>query len=101
MMTFPVFVEPCEGRFAATLVGTPNVRGVASTRDEAVAVLKSQLAERFASESCSPSRSPTPALPDWRGSMPMIRPFVDFLQTRTGAVTPRRGNDGLQHGRLR
>jgi hypothetical protein len=47
-MTFPVLVESGEGWFAASLAGAPEVRGIAPTRDEAVAALKSQLAERIA-----------------------------------------------------
>ena len=47
-MTFPVHVEPCEGRFAATLVGAPEVRVVASTRDEAISALKNQISQRVA-----------------------------------------------------
>ena len=47
-MTFPVHLEPCEGRFAATLVGAPDVRVVAATRDEAISALKSQIAKRVA-----------------------------------------------------
>jgi predicted RNase H-like HicB family nuclease len=47
-MTFPVRVEPCEGQFAAAVVGAPEVRGVGPSRDEAVAALKSQIAGRIA-----------------------------------------------------
>jgi hypothetical protein len=47
-MTLPVFVESHEGWFAASLAGAPDVRGVAATRDEAVAALESQLAEKVA-----------------------------------------------------
>jgi hypothetical protein len=47
-MTFPVFVEPHEGWFAASVAGAPQVRGVAPTREEAIAALRRQLAERIA-----------------------------------------------------
>ncbi|MEN6450215.1 MAG: hypothetical protein ABFC96_06975 [Thermoguttaceae bacterium] len=47
-MTFPVHVEPCEGQFAAALVGAPEVRSVAASRDEAIAALKSEIAGRIA-----------------------------------------------------
>ncbi len=47
-MTFPVHVEPCEGEFAAALVGAPEVRSVAPSRAEAIAGLKSQIAGRIA-----------------------------------------------------
>jgi len=46
-MTFPVVVVPCEGQFAATLLGAPDVRGVGATREQAVEALKSQIAERM------------------------------------------------------
>jgi hypothetical protein len=45
-MTFSVHLEPCEGQFAATLVGAPEVRAVATTRDEAISALKGQITQR-------------------------------------------------------
>jgi hypothetical protein len=30
-MTFPVLVEPCDGQFAAMLVGAPTIREVGPT----------------------------------------------------------------------
>ena len=45
-MTFPVFVEAYENRFTATLVGAPELRVTASTRAEAIAALKAQIAQR-------------------------------------------------------
>ena len=45
-MTFPVLVELSEGQYAATLVGAPQVRVVGSTRDEAIAALRAEIAER-------------------------------------------------------
>ena len=45
-MTFPVLVELSEGRFAATLVGAPQVRVVGSTREEAIAALRAEIAQR-------------------------------------------------------
>ena len=47
-MTFSVHVEPWEGRFAATLVGAPEVRVVAPTRNEAVAELRTKIAQSVA-----------------------------------------------------
>jgi hypothetical protein len=53
-MTFSVLVEPCEGRFAATLAGAPEVRVVAPTRNEAIAALRTEIAQRVAhGELCS------------------------------------------------
>jgi hypothetical protein len=45
-MTLPVLVTSYEGRFQAVLVGTPEMRGVGSSRAEAVAALKSDLMKR-------------------------------------------------------
>ena len=45
-LTFPVLVELLEGQYAATLVGAPHVRVVGSTRDEAIAALRAEIAER-------------------------------------------------------
>jgi hypothetical protein len=47
-MTFPVLVLPDQGRFAATLVGAPEVRASASTREEALAALGTEIEQRMA-----------------------------------------------------
>jgi hypothetical protein len=47
-MTFPVLVEPCDGQFAAVLVGAPTIRAVGPTRAEALAALRADLSERLA-----------------------------------------------------
>jgi hypothetical protein len=47
-VSFAVFVEPSNGRFAAGLVGAPDVRAVGSTRAEAVAALQGELQQRIA-----------------------------------------------------
>lgn len=47
-MTFPVVVEACEGQFAASLVGVPNVRVVGPTRSQAIDALKEELEHRVA-----------------------------------------------------
>jgi len=47
-MTFPVFVEPWDGQFAAILVGAPTIRAVGPTRAEALAALQADLAQRLA-----------------------------------------------------
>jgi hypothetical protein len=47
-MTFPVLVEPCDGQFAAVLVGAPTIRAVGMTRTEALATLQADLAQRIA-----------------------------------------------------
>ncbi len=47
-MTFPVVVEACDGQFAASLVGVPQVRVVSPTRSQAIDALKVALAHRIA-----------------------------------------------------
>jgi predicted RNase H-like HicB family nuclease len=46
-MTFPVMVHPSNGQFEAALVGAPDVRASASTREEALAALESAIAQRL------------------------------------------------------
>ena len=46
-MTFPVIVHPSNGQFEAALVGAPDVRATASTREAALAALESAIAERL------------------------------------------------------
>jgi hypothetical protein len=46
-MTFPVIVHPAAGQFEATLVGAPDLRATASTRQEALAALESAIAKRL------------------------------------------------------
>lgn len=46
-MTFPVVVHSSQGIFEATLVGAPDVRATAPTRDEALAKLESAISKRL------------------------------------------------------
>ena len=46
-MTFPAVVHPANGQFEAALVGAPDVRAVAQTRDAALAALESVIAQRL------------------------------------------------------
>lgn len=46
-MTFPVLVVPTDGRFAASLIGAPEVRGEADSRAGALAALESNLVRRI------------------------------------------------------
>jgi predicted RNase H-like HicB family nuclease len=46
-MTFPVIVQPTNGQFEATLVGAPDVRATAATREDALAALETALAKRL------------------------------------------------------
>ena len=47
-MTFPVIVEPYDGQCVAALVGAPPIRAVGPTRDQALATLQADLAQRLA-----------------------------------------------------
>jgi len=47
-MTFPGVVEACDGQYAASLVGVPNVRVVGPTRSQAIDALKEELEHRVA-----------------------------------------------------
>ena len=46
-MTFPVIVHRSNGQFEAALVGAPEVRATAATREEALAALEAALARRL------------------------------------------------------
>jgi predicted RNase H-like HicB family nuclease len=46
-MTFPVMVHRSNGQFEASLVGAPELRVTAATREEALAALKSAIAGRL------------------------------------------------------
>ncbi len=48
-MTVPVWVEQSNGKFTATVVGAPQMRAEAPTKDQAVASLKAQLHDRVTS----------------------------------------------------
>jgi hypothetical protein len=47
-MSFPVFIHQDNGHFVATLVGAPEVRVIASTREIALAQMQTALEQRFA-----------------------------------------------------
>lgn len=46
-MTFPVSVHPSNGQFEAALLGAPEVRVKAATREQALAALESAIAEQM------------------------------------------------------
>ena len=46
-MTFAVIVHPSNGEFEAALVGAPDVRVTASTREQALAALESAIEKRM------------------------------------------------------
>ena len=47
-MSFSILVEPCDGQFAASLLGVPKVRVVGLTRSQAVDALKAEIEQRVA-----------------------------------------------------
>jgi hypothetical protein len=47
-LTFPILVQPVNGRFAATLLGAPEIRVTAPSRAEALAALEAALEQRIA-----------------------------------------------------
>lgn len=46
-MTFPVLVHPTQGLFEASLVGAPDVRATAATREEALAKLETAISKQM------------------------------------------------------
>jgi hypothetical protein len=46
-MTFPVTVHSSNGHFEAALIGAPEVRATASTREQALAALETAIAKRL------------------------------------------------------
>jgi len=46
-MVFPVAVTPYEDRFAAALVGAPEVRVIGPSREQAIAGLRAEVAQRI------------------------------------------------------
>jgi hypothetical protein len=46
-MMFSVMIEPCDGQFAATLLGAPTIRAVGATRDDALRALHTDLVQRL------------------------------------------------------
>ena len=48
-MTFPIVGEPCDGQYAASLLGEPKVRVIARTRSQALDALKTEIEHRVAS----------------------------------------------------
>jgi hypothetical protein len=47
-MTVPIFIEQSEGQFCASPLGAPGLRYVRSSRAEAIAALKEELAKKIA-----------------------------------------------------
>lgn len=46
-MTVPVWIEQSNGIFTATVLGAPGLRGVADSRDKAVAALRGEVEVRL------------------------------------------------------
>jgi hypothetical protein len=49
-MTLPVLIQPTDGQFCASLVGSPELRCIRPTRAEALAALRSELARKVAAD---------------------------------------------------
>ncbi len=87
-MTFPVHVESYEGQFAATLIGQPELRVIASTRDEAIAAMKCQLAQRVAQGELFSVELGAVGISDLAGKYaadPCIREICDHAYDRRNA----------------
>jgi hypothetical protein len=48
-MTVPVLIQPSDGQYAASLVGSPDLRCVRPSKDAALAALQERLAEKIES----------------------------------------------------
>jgi hypothetical protein len=46
-MTVPIFIEPTDGQFSATVAGAPELRCVRPSRAEAIGALESELAKKL------------------------------------------------------
>jgi hypothetical protein len=47
-MSFPIFIHQDNGQYTATLLGAPDLRVSAATRQEAIAHMQAALEQRFA-----------------------------------------------------
>jgi hypothetical protein len=59
-MTIPVWVEQQNGRFSASVLGSPQLRATGGTKDEAVAALIAELNEKQRSGELVLVNLPTP-----------------------------------------
>jgi hypothetical protein len=87
-MTFSVIVKPCGAQFAAVLVGVPEVRMIASTREEAIAALKEEIAQRVGRGELFSLEVDTSGVTDLAGkyaSDPAIRRICDEAYERRNA----------------
>jgi hypothetical protein len=46
-MTFPVLIHPADAQFEASLVGAPDLRATANTREQALAALEAAIETRL------------------------------------------------------
>jgi len=65
---FPLLVEPLNGRFQASVPGSPALRAKGATRDEAVAALRADLDARSARGELVWLNLPTSGVTDFAGS---------------------------------
>ena len=45
-MTVSILIQPSNGQYAASLIGSPDLRCIRPSRDEALAALRSELAQK-------------------------------------------------------
>ena len=96
-MTFPVWVEACDGQFAASLVGVPKVRVVGQTRSQALDALKAEIEHRVAlGELLSLEIEPI-AVTSLAGSTRQTRHRIKSVRMPTGSVMPSGANDRFRH----
>jgi len=67
MMNFPVSIESSEGRFTATLLGAPEIRATAPTREAAITELRQVIRERVAQGQIESLEFPASSVTDFIG----------------------------------
>jgi hypothetical protein len=59
-MTFPIWVEQQNGKFTASVLGSPQVKAEGATKEQAVAAIRAQLQNRMAAGEVVLVNVPTP-----------------------------------------
>lgn len=97
-MTFPVVVEACDGQFAASLVGVPNVRVVGSTRSQAIDALREELEHRVARGELLSLDIETIGVSSLAGKYEADPTLARFVTRHTSSVMLSEGDDRVRHG---
>jgi hypothetical protein len=66
-MTFPILVEPHNGRFHASVLGSPAMTADGATKEEALAALRANIHERFVKGELMLLDVPSRAVTDFAG----------------------------------